>query len=238
MKELFCRSEGLLGADGIHRLADSHVMIVGLGGVGSYAAEAIGRSGVGKITVVDHDVVSLSNCNRQLCALNSTVGQYKADVVAQRLRDIHPDAAVTAVCEAYCEENRECFFAEKPDYIIDAIDMVSCKLDLIVTAHSRGIPIISALGTGNKLQPERLTIADIYDTTMCPLARVVRRELKKRGIASHTVVYSTEPPTGATIAENGRNIPGSIAWVPGCAGLMMAGYVVRSLSGAACCGGA
>ncbi len=231
MEERFSRTAMLLGLDAVEDLLKSHVAIVGLGGVGSYAAEAIARAGVGELTLVDCDMVSVTNINRQLCALTSTVGLPKAEVTARRVADINPNAVVHSLALFYEPETREMFFSTRFDYIIDAIDTVSAKTDLICTAIARGIPIVSALGTGNKLYPERLQFADIYKTSVCPLARAMRRELRKRGVAAHTVLYSTEEPRGATENENGRNYPGSISWVPGCAGLMLAGFVIRSLSG-------
>ena len=234
-EQRFIRNQMLLGADCIERLAACHVVIVGLGGVGSYAAEAVARAGVGKLTLVDHDDVDVSNINRQLCALTSTVGQKKAEVVAVRLQDINPQAQIDAKVMFYDETHREELFAEPIDYIIDAIDSVGAKLDLIETAIKRGIPIISALGTGNKLDPSQLTITDLSKTSVCPLARVVRRELKVRGIVHHEVLYSTEQPLKplelVTPSEGKRSVPGSIAWVPSCAGLMMGGHVIRKLMG-------
>ena len=156
------------------KLRRSHVAVFGLGGVGSYAAECLARSGVGTLTLVDQDTVSVSNINRQLCALTSTVGQYKAEVVADRVRDINPDAVVYPICATYDAAHREEFFTRRFDYILDCIDLVSCKLDLIQQAHLRGIPILTALGTGNKLEPELLRIAEISQTSGCPQARVLR----------------------------------------------------------------
>ncbi len=231
MNERFERTAMLLGDGALERLHRAHVAIVGLGGVGSYAAEAIARAGVGEITLVDCDTVSATNINRQLCALTSTVGLRKTEVTARRAADINPEAVIHPLELFYTPDTRETLFASRFDYIIDAIDTVSAKTDLICTAIGRGIPIISALGTGNKLRPELLRFADIYETAVCPLARAMRRELRRHGVAAHTVLYSTEEPRGTTDSANGRNYPGSIAWVPGCAGLMLAGRVVTSLSG-------
>lgn len=229
----FLRQAMFYGPESTELLKNKHVMILGIGGVGSYAAEAIARAGVGKITLVDNDTVGLTNINRQLCALHSTIGQYKSDVMADRIRDINPECQVTSLPRLYTEDVKEDFFSLAPDYIIDAIDLVSCKLSLIVTAKERNIPIISAMGTGNKQDPTRFQITDISKTMGCPLARVVRKELKNRGILHHTVLFSDEdaitpipleePPPGR------RSIPASLSWVPSCAGLMMAGYVVRDL---------
>ena len=219
----------LLGEEAFEKLKKSHVAIIGLGGVGSYAAEAIVRSGIGEITLIDPYIVNESNINRQLCALNSTVGQYKTDVMACRIRDISSDVKINALRMFYRAGEREVLFTLKPEYIIDAIDSVPSKIDLIKTSIERGIPIISALGTGNKLDPSKLMIGDIYETFVCPLARVMRRELRKIGVENHTVLYSTEIPITPLIQGEKESTPGSIAWVPGSAGLMMAGYVVREL---------
>ena len=229
--EKFVRTRMVLGDDGLSALSHAHVAVVGLGGVGSYAAEAIARAGVGEMTLLDADVVSVSNINRQLCALESTVGEKKVDVVGARIADINPDASVHKLDFFYNEETRESLFFARFDYIIDCIDTVSAKADLICTAKEKGIPIVSALGTGNKLDPTRLEFSDLYKTSVCPLARAMRQVLKKRGIAAHDVLFSREEPAHAVVAENGRYAPGSIAWVPGCAGLMLAGFVVRKLTG-------
>ena len=182
MNESFLRTEMILGAPALDKLRRSHVAVFGLGGVGSYAAECLARSGVGTLTLVDQDTVSVSNINRQLCALRSTVGQYKAEVMASRVQDIDPDITVYPLCATYDAAHREDFFTRRFDYIVDCIDLVSCKLDLIEQAHLRGIPILTALGTGNKLDASMFEVADITKTSMCPLARVMRRELKKRDI--------------------------------------------------------
>lgn len=169
MEHPFLREEMALGADALARLAQSHVAVFGIGGVGSFAAEALARSGIGRLTLVDNDTVSLTNLNRQLCALHSTLGQYKAQVMADRVRDIHPDCQVRAINRLYTEEDKADFFDVPYDYIVDAIDLVSCKLSLIAHAHHLGIPIISALGTGNKLDPTAFRVADINQTSVCPL---------------------------------------------------------------------
>ncbi len=227
--ERFCRTEMLLGTQALTVLEHAHVAVVGLGGVGSYALEAIARAGVGEITLLDADRVSVGNINRQLCALESTVGRKKTEVLAERVADIHPQAQLHVLDFFYEESSRESFFFTKFDFILDCIDTVSAKTDLICQAHVRGIPILSALGTGNKLDPTRLEFTDIYATSVCPLARVMRRELKKRGVAAHRVLYSREEPRRTVTAENGRYAPGSISWVPGCAGLMLAGEAVQRL---------
>lgn len=233
MNDIFLRTRMLLGDDAMDRLASSHVAVFGLGGVGSYAVEALARSGVGELTLVDRDTLSPSNINRQLYALHSTVGQPKAEVAARRCLDINPALRVHTLCKTYDADHREAFFTAKYDFIIDAIDLVSCKLDLISQALARGIPIISALGTGNKLDPSLLCVSDISKTSGCPLARVMRRELKDRGIRHLPVVFSPEQPAEArqldTPDPGRRSVPASVSWVPSCAGLMLGGYVVRQL---------
>lgn len=233
--ERFIREEMLLGPEAMVRLKSAHVAVFGIGGVGSYAAEALARGGVGKLTFIDNDTIGESNLNRQLVALTSTIGRAKAEVMAERARDINPEAEVRAICGLYNAEGRENFFAERYDYIIDAIDLVSCKLDLIETAMSGGIPIISSLGTGNKLNPALFEITDISKTKNCPLARVMRKELRSRGIEHHQVLYSPEEPIKPIEMEmpppGRRSIPGSVSWVPSCAGLMLAGKVILSIAG-------
>ena len=234
MNERFLRTEMIVGAPALDKLRRSHVAVFGLGGVGSYAAECLARSGVGTLTLVDQDTVSVSNINRQLCALTSTVGQYKAEVVAVRVRDINPDAVVYPICATYDAAHREEFFTRPFDYILDCIDLVSCKLDLIQQAHLRGIPILTALGTGNKLEPELLRIADISQTSGCPLARVMRKELRsKLGLHHLKVVFSPEQPHETQQLETPppgrRSVPASVPWVPSVAGLLMGGAAVRDL---------
>ena len=233
MQEAFLREEMLLGAAAMERLARAHVIIFGIGGVGSYVAEGLARAGVGALTLVDSDTVGESNLNRQLCALRSTIGQYKSDVMARRILDINPDCSVTSMPELYNEERKERFFSQPYDYVVDAIDLVSCKLSLIQTALARGIPIISAMGTGNKLDPMQFRITDISKTSGCHLARIMRRELRARGIEHHTVLFSEELPQRPEALEapppGRRTIPGSVSWVPSCAGLMLAGHVVKEL---------
>ncbi len=235
MSDTYSRTAMLLGDEAMAKLRRSHVAVFGLGGVGSFAAEALARGGVGELTLVDSDVVSESNINRQLIALRSTVGQPKCLCMAARIADIDPDTVVHPIYEHYSAENRERFFASHFDYIVDAIDLVSCKIDLIMTARELAVPIISALGTGNKLDPSRFTVTDISKTVNCPLARVMRRELRARGVLHHKVVYSPEealhPDTDETPPPGRRSIPGSVSWVPGAAGLMLAGAVIRDLTG-------
>ena len=233
MEDIFLRNRMLLGDAAVDCLREKRVAVFGVGGVGSYAAEAVVRAGVGNITLVDSDCVSPTNINRQLIALHSTAGMPKAEAMKSRALDINPSASVNALVGRYTGADRDAFFAERYDYIIDAIDTVSSKLDLIETSVSLGIPIISALGTGNKLDPSRLRISDISKTSGCPLARVVRKELRRRGIFTLEVIFSNEeavvplpleaPPPGR------RSVPASVPWVPSCAGLMMAGRVVTRL---------
>lgn len=223
----------LLGEDCVKILAEKHVMVFGLGGVGSYACEALARSGVGRITIVDFDDISLTNLNRQLGALHSTLGMKKTDAIRNRLLDINPDADIISRPEYFSRENMDGFFNLSCDYIIDAIDLVSCKLDLIETAINRGIPIISSMGTGNKLDPTRFKFTDISQTQFCPLARIIRKELRGRGILHHRVLYSPEPAREPLLMEEPppgrRSIPASAPWVPACAGMMLTGDVVLSL---------
>ncbi|OUO38791.1 tRNA threonylcarbamoyladenosine dehydratase [Flavonifractor sp. An306] len=235
MDERFLRTEMLLGTPAMEKLTASHVAVFGLGGVGSWCAEALARSGVGALTLVDHDQVGLTNLNRQVEATLSTLGKPKAQAMAERIADINPGCAVTARAEKYEAENREAFFSLRYDYVVDCIDLVSCKLDLIQTCLERGIPILSALGTGNKLDPSQFRIGDISQTEGCPLARVVRKELRNRGIRRHRVLWSPELPRQAEQREapppGRRSVPGSVAWVPPVAGLMMAGDVICALTG-------
>ena len=235
MDEQFLRTEMMLGEAAMDRLCRAHVAVFGIGGVGGYAAEALARAGVGKITLIDHDTVSKTNLNRQVAALHSTLGMPKVEAMAQRIRDIWPNGQVIARMESYQAACRDAFFEEPYDYIIDAIDLVSCKLDLIETALSRGLPIISALGTGNKVDASRLRVADIQETSGCPLARVVRKELRKRGIIHHKVVFSPELPRKTQQRETPppgrRSIPASVPWVPACAGFLLAGAVIMEIAG-------
>ena len=230
----FKRSEMLVGETGMRMLKSSHVAVFGLGGVGSWAAECLARAGVGMITIVDGDCIDVTNINRQLIALRSTIGKNKTDVMAQRIADINPDCEVNSITEFYRPDNRNLFFRRNYTYIIDAIDTVTSKLDLIETALSLRIPIISSLGTGNRLDCAGFAITDISKTSGCPLARVVRRELKKRGITRHIVLYSPEPPLNPNrrnsdnSPENSRT-PGSVPWIPPVAGFMLAGEVCRRI---------
>lgn len=221
MNKSFSRTIGLFGESGMQKLKHSSVIIFGVGGVGSYAAEAIARAGIGRITVVDNDVVDVTNINRQLIALNSTVGLDKVSVSKGRIEDINPLCRVTAIKEFY-DENSSIDLTEF-DYILDCIDSVPSKLQLVEIAVKNNIKIISAMGTGNKLEPDKLRITDISKTSYCPLAKKMRVELRKRGINHLKVVYSTEEPKC-------RNVPpASVSFVPSVAGLMMAGEVIKEL---------
>ncbi len=232
MNERTVRAEMLLGHEAMQKLNNSHVAVFGLGGVGSWCAEALARSGIGTITLIDRDTVGVSNINRQLCALDSSVGQPKAEVLKRRIEDINPEIRVRAICGHYDAEHREDFFADY-DYIVDAIDLVSCKIDLIRTARERGIPIVSSLGTGNKCDAQQLMLCDIKKTSGCPLARVVRRELRSIGIEHLDVVFSPEQAMDAEQVEapppGRRSVPGSLVWVPASAGMLLCQHVVMKL---------
>lgn len=229
----FARSEMLLGESSTENLKDCKVILFGLGGVGSYTAEALARSGIGNITVVDSDCVADTNLNRQLCALHSTIGMKKTEVIKRRILDINPSCRVTAIDKFYLPENSDEFSLGSYDYIADAIDTVSAKIDLAVKASQLDIPIISCMGTGNKLDPSQFKISDIYKTSVCPLCRVMRCELRKRGIKSLNVVWSAEEPLKPSSTDektNKRAVPGSLPFVPGAPGLIMAGKIILDLS--------
>lgn len=225
------RTELMIGVNGIEKLKQSKVILFGVGGVGSFAAEALARAGVGHLTLVDGDTVALSNCNRQLIATAKTIGKSKAYLMKERILEILPDADVTALEVYYTKETQTQFDLSQYDYVIDAIDMVTSKLLLIENAKAVDVPIICSMGTGNKLHPELFEIADIEKTSVCPLAKVMRKELKQRGIKKVKVVYSKELPlTPSESAEVGkRQIPASISFVPPVAGMILAGEVVRCL---------
>ena len=230
MDERFSRQEMIMGCGIMERLGKSRVLICGVGGVGSYICEALARAGVGNMDLLDFDIVSKSNINRQLCALESTLGRKKAEVMAERLKDINPGLNVTVLDVFLSEDNTAGILKRGYDYIADAIDTVPSKLCLIKTAHEMGIPIISSMGTVNKLDTSAFEIADIYKTSVCPLARKVRSELKKAGIKKHTVLYSKEEPIKPLFTEDGRHTPGSVSFVPSAAGLMIAGKIIRDLA--------
>lgn len=237
MSEQFLRTEMLLGSEAIRRLQKARVAVFGLGGVGGYAVEALARSGVGSLDLIDSDTVSVSNLNRQLLATHSTVGMLKVDVARNRVLDINPDCIVRTYPIFYTPDTAGQFDFTQYDYIVDAIDTVTGKLALVERAKAADTPIICSMGTGNKLDASAFRVADISKTAMCPLARVMRKELSKRGIRHLKVVYSQEEaltPTGweeEAAALGKRQIPGSVAFVPGAAGLLLAGEVVRDLTG-------
>ena len=248
--DAFSRTEMLLGSVAMTKLADSRVAVFGIGGVGSFTVEALVRAGVGNLTLIDDDLVCLTNLNRQLHATTRTIGRPKVEIMRDRVLEINPGAKVTILQKFYLPENAEEFFNEKYDFVVDAIDTVTAKIDLIVRAQAKGIPVISCMGAGNKLDPTRFEVADIFKTTMCPLAKVMRYELRARGVKSLKVVYSKEKPLtpqnetdtgcrdhcvcppGSTRTGNiRRQIPGSVSFVPSVAGLILAGEVVKDLIG-------
>ncbi|MBQ7596268.1 MAG: tRNA threonylcarbamoyladenosine dehydratase [Clostridia bacterium] len=235
MREEFIRTSLLLGDGAIEKLNNSHVAVFGVGGVGGFAVEALARSGVGALDLIDNDTVALSNINRQIIALHSTVGEYKVDAAKRRVLDINPGAKVNCFKTFYMPETAHEFDFAKYDYIIDAIDTVTGKLTIIENAYKAGTPVISSMGAGNKLDPTAFKVADISKTSVCPLAKVMRRELKKRGINHLKVVYSEEPALTPASVENEnqgrRSTPGSTAFVPSVAGLIIAGEVIKDLAG-------
>lgn len=230
--EQFSRSALMFGEDGVMRLRRARVAVFGVGGVGGYVIEALARSGVGTLDITDNDTVSESNINRQIIALHSTVGRYKTDVMAERIRDICPDTVVNAHRCFFLPDTADQFDFSQYDYVVDAIDTVTGKLSIIEKAKAAGVPVISAMGAGNKLDPTALRVADISRTDTCPLARVIRYELRKRGIKRVKAVYSTELPSGSDSEEkthSGRSVPASNAFVPSAMGLVIAGEVVKDL---------
>ncbi|MEA4993412.1 MAG: tRNA threonylcarbamoyladenosine dehydratase [Oscillibacter sp.] len=250
MLNQFSRTQLLLSADGMEKLSAARVAVFGIGGVGGYTVEALARSGVGTLNLIDDDRVCLTNVNRQIFATRKTVGQYKVDVAQQRILEINPDAVVHTYKTFYAPQTAAQFDFTQYDYVVDAIDTVTGKLELIEQAQRAGVPIISSMGAGNKMDPTAFEVADIYKTSVCPLARVMRRELKKRGIRKLKVVYSREPamtpiddmtiscrthcicpPGTARKCTQRRQVPGSNAFVPPVAGLILAGEVVKDLSG-------
>lgn len=228
--ERFVRTEWLIGREGLDRLQRATVAVFGLGGVGAAAVEGLARAGIGTLVIVDHDRVAESNINRQLIALTSTIGRLKVEVAEGRIKDINPGCRVIGYPVFFQKGHEMEIFAHNPDYVVDAIDSVAAKLDLLESCYRAEIPIISAMGAGNKLDPGKLMVADISQTHTCPLAKVIRAELRKRGIDSGIkTVFSTELPLRVHKEENGRHPPGSISFVPPAAGYMMAGVVVRDL---------
>lgn len=235
MWEQFGRIEMLLGSEAMERLLRARVAVFGVGGVGGYVAEALARSGVGAIDLIDNDRVAKSNINRQITALESTIGEYKVDVMRQRILDINPMAEVNVFPCFFLPENKDMFDFASYSYIADAVDTVTAKIELAVSAYECGTPVISSMGAGNKLNPMAFEVDDIYNTSVCPLARVMRRELKKRNIPHLKVVYSKEealkPRTQEAAPEGSRRraVPGSIAFVPSVAGLIMAGEIIKDI---------
>ena len=232
MSEKFSRTQMLVGKDAINKLSQCRVAVFGVGGVGGYVCEALVRAGVGAIDLIDNDVVSVSNINRQIIALSSTVGQEKTQVMRERILDINPDAKVETVKAFVLPENIDQFDFSVYDYIVDAIDTVSGKIAIIEKAYSLGVPVISSMGTGNKLDPTKFEIADINKTSVCPLARVMRYELRKRGVKKLKVLYSKEEPikvVSDATKNCAKSIPGSISFVPSVAGLIIGGEVIKDL---------
>ncbi len=227
----FSRTELLLGKGSVEKLKRARVAVFGVGGVGGYVVEALARSGIGELDLIDMDRVSESNINRQIIALHSTVGRYKTEVAAERAKDINPNIRVRVHNVFYLPENAAQFDFSKYDYVVDAIDTVSGKLALIEQAKAANTPVISSMGAGNKLDPTLFEVTDITKTSVCPLARVMRRELKKRGIEHLKVVYSKEEPLPSPIVdrESGKPVPGSVAFVPSVVGLILAGEVIKDL---------
>ncbi|MBQ7574822.1 MAG: tRNA threonylcarbamoyladenosine dehydratase [Clostridia bacterium] len=238
MSDRFIRTELMLGHNAMEKLKKSHVAVFGVGGVGGYAVEALARSGVGSLDLIDNDVVAESNINRQIIATTKTIGKSKVDVAKERVLDINPDIEVNTFKTFYTPESASDFDFSKYDYIIDAIDTVTGKIELVMQANATNTPIISSMGAGNKLDPTAFEVSDIYKTSICPLARVMRRELNKRHIKKLKVVYSKEKPIQPKIDEvalqeetNKRQIPASNAFVPSVAGLIIAGEVIKDLIG-------
>jgi len=235
MTDQFSRSRLLLGSEGIEKLNNSRVIVFGVGGVGSYTVEALARAGVGKIDIVDNDTVSETNINRQLIALHSTVGESKVEVSKRRILDINPKAEVTAYKVFFSLETEDSFDLTEYDYVVDAVDTVSAKLRLAEICNEHNIPIISSMGTGNKFDPTKFRVADINKTSGCPLARVMRYELRKRGIKKLKVVFSDEearkPAEEREEVSDKKNIPGSLSFVPPVAGLIIAGEVIKDITG-------
>ena len=232
MNSAFIRSSYLLGAEGMERLGNSKVAIFGIGGVGSYAAEALARTGIGSLILIDYDTIDITNINRQIHATSKTVGLPKVDVMRDRLLEINPGLIVKTIQKRYTKETRLEFLDPSFDYIIDAIDMISSKIDLVTSSLEMGIPIISSMGAGNKLDPTAFMVSDIYNTRVCPLARVMRNELRKRGVKALKVVYSPEEPIDVNLGyvDRRKAIPGSVSFVPSVAGLILAGEVIKDIA--------
>ena len=230
----FARSAAMLGENALARLQSARVAVFGVGGVGGYVCEALVRSGVGTLDVFDKDDVSITNLNRQIIALHSTIGQDKVSVLAARMRDINPDVVIHEHKVFYLPENADDFDLRQDDYVVDAVDTVAAKIELAVRCEHLGVPLIAAMGAGNKLDPSKLQIADVYKTSVCPLARAMRTTLRKKGVKHLTVAYSTEEPLcPAEAIDNGgmrKDVPGSMAFVPSAMGLLIASHVVRQIA--------
>lgn len=228
--EEFSRTVRLIGADAVKKLSACRVAVFGIGGVGGYVVEALARSGIGCFDLIDSDSVNITNINRQIIATHDTLGKYKVDVAKERILSINPQAQVNVYKVFYLPETADGFDFSRYDYVVDAVDTVTAKLQIVVEANKASVPVISCMGTGNKLDPTRFQIADVYKTSVCPLAKVMRRELKKRGIDKLKVLYSTEEPI-KPIDDNpaGKPVPASIAFVPSVAGLIIAGEVIKDI---------
>ena len=226
----FSRTELLLGEKSVENLAKKRIAVFGAGGVGGFVCEGLVRAGVGSLDIIDKDTVALSNINRQLIALHSTVGMNKVDVIEKRLKDINPNLVLRKYKCFFLPETSDSFDFREYDYVVDAIDTVTGKIELVLKAKEAGVPVISAMGAGNKLDPTAFQVADIYKTSVCPLARVMRRELKKRGIEKLKVVYSKEEPLKPDFAEGEEVVPGSVSFVPSVMGLIIAGEIVKDLT--------
>ena len=231
MNNQFSREQVLIGADALELLKKSHVAVFGIGGVGSYVAEALVRAGVGSLDFIDKDVVDITNINRQIIALHSTIGKSKTEIMRNRALDINPEAKIETFNVFYSPETADSFDFSKYDYIVDAIDTVTGKLELVINAKKAGTPIISSMGTGNKLDPTLFEVADIYSTSVCPLARIMRKELKSRGVKDLKVVYSKEAPNRFENEGIDPRTPSSISFVPSVAGLIIAGEVIKDIIG-------
>ncbi len=239
MTDRFSRTELIFGQEAMKRLSEARVAVFGIGGVGGYAVEALARSGIGELDLIDNDTVAISNINRQIIALESTVGMYKTDAAKARIADINPDCKVNVYRTFFMPDTSSQFDFSVYDYVIDAIDTVTGKIEIIMKSQSAGVPVISSMGAGNKTDPTSFRVADIYSTSVCPLARVMRQQLKKRGVKKLKVVYSTEqaiiPEIDSIVKEKltvgHRSVPGSNAFVPSVAGLIIAGEVIKDIAG-------